>query len=110
MYVSLYAEIPFYGGPEEGGWWGRDIMLVSHKQVCSNEVSLVKEQFEAVAKELGQAAKIRFGQQCINDMEHADALGIDLDSLPEVDGEATYFVYIEDKPGSREGRGDRSYS
>ena len=20
--VSLYVDVPFYGGPEEGGWWG----------------------------------------------------------------------------------------
>ena len=23
-YVSLYVNVPYYGGPEEGGWWGSD--------------------------------------------------------------------------------------
>lgn len=27
FYVSLYSARPFYGGPEEGGWWGRDYVL-----------------------------------------------------------------------------------
>ena len=26
-HVSLYANEPFYGGPEEGGWWGSDTVL-----------------------------------------------------------------------------------
>ena len=21
-YLSLYENVPYYGGPEEGGWWG----------------------------------------------------------------------------------------
>lgn len=110
-YVSLYAKTPFYGGPEEGGWWGHDIVLITHQQAQSpDDTETIKARFNAAAEALGQEARQYFSMQCSKELDHAEALGIDPDSLPEVDGEATYFVVIEDLPGSHEERGDRTYS
>lgn len=42
-------------------------------------------------------------------MEWLEARGLDADYLPEPDGELSYFVTIEDQPGSSESRGCRHY-
>lgn len=50
-YVSLYAKTPFYGGPEEGGWWGHDVVLVSHQSVSSaEEAEAVKARLKYIAR------------------------------------------------------------
>lgn len=30
-YVCLMESVPYYGGPEEGGWWGRDRVVVAYQ-------------------------------------------------------------------------------
>lgn len=110
-YVSLYESRPFYGGPEEGGWWGSDVYLVAAKKF-ENE-TLAMEARDAVlqlAEDLNKDAKRSFGEQCAREMEWLDARGLDADYLPEPDGETRYFVNVEKKRGKSESKGDRYYS
>ena len=109
-HVSLYAEAPFYGGPEEGGWWGHDIALVAHQSFASIEAAeAAKAKAEKLAEELSEESKKDFGDQCLKEMEWLDARGLDADFLPEPDGETNYFVTIEDAVGSQNHRDCRHY-
>ena len=109
-YVSLYMSVPYYGGPEEGGWWGSDNVLVAYHQ-CGNddEAEAVKARVEELAEELSREAKRDFGRACAAQCEWLEARGLDSDSLPEVDGEESYFVAVEESPGTLVSRGCRHY-
>lgn len=109
-YVSLYVSSPFYGGPEEGGWWGRDVSLVSTFHCMTMEkADAVLEKVKELAKELSEKAKQDFYTQCRNELDAADRRGIDYDSLREVDGEETYFVVKEEIQGEQSSRGSRHW-
>jgi hypothetical protein len=109
-YVSLYVEVPFYGGPEEGGWWGTDVALVASEEFRSkSQANLAKKQVERLAKQLSANAKREFGEQCCREMEWLDARNMDPEDLPEVDGEERYFVVVENTLGEHEKTDDRHY-
>ena len=87
-FVSLYCSVPYYGGPEEGGWWGRDVKLIATQPYPTEaQASAALSQLEACGWD-GEEAQSRFG---------------------EVDGAEDYFVTIESNPGSHESRGSRHY-
>lgn len=110
-YVSLYASIPFYGGPEEGGWWGRDFKLVAYERFDSEEAAeAALEAVESYAAKLSREAKDRFNRQCAAECEWLEARGLDADFLPEVNGEESYSVRIESRPGEAAYEGCRYYS
>lgn len=110
VYVSLYVNVPYYGGPEEGGWWGKDTNLVAYKEYSN--LDSAKAALDAVNKyaaELNEQAKIDFGSQCKKECDWLDQRGLDSDYLPEVDGEESYFVVIENTPGGECDKGIRHY-
>lgn len=110
MYVSLYIRVPFYGGPEEGGWWGTDTELVAYYQYPSEELAeAALEKIQALAAELNKDEKKSWGERCLREMEWCDARGLDYDFLPETDGESTYVVMMETTVGSHARRGHRHY-
>jgi hypothetical protein len=110
-FVSLYVTIPYYGGPEEGGWWGSDVKLVSYKHCASIEEARVLEaRVGAVALRESKEAERVENAHCARQCDWLEARGLDSDSLPEVDGAEAYFVVIESKPGESEHQGDRHYS
>lgn len=110
-YVSLYVSIPFYGGPEEGGWWGRDVELVAYERFESMEAAeAALEAVKAYAEKLSREAKDHFNAGCASEMEWLEARGLDADFLPEVDGEAEYYAVTEVSPGEGVYRGERGYS
>jgi hypothetical protein len=108
-YVTLMESAPFYGGPEEGGWWGQDTRIIAFKEFPSEETA--KAAYEAVlktAEEMTLLSRRRYGQECQESMDWLEARGLEADFLPEPDGESTYFVYIG-KELPREHTGDRQY-
>lgn len=112
-YVSLYVELPYYGGPEEGGWWGSDTELVAYQQV-SNEVEAkaLVDQVKALADKLSQEAKDRFYQDCATSVEWVeqhDPMADVNDYFPEPDGEEKYWVTTESRPGEHVRQGSRYY-
>lgn len=109
-YVSLYVRLPFYGGPEEGGWWGADVELVAYERFSSEEAAAAAERkVKELAKELSKEAKDQFNQACAAECEWLEARGLDADFLPEVDGEAEYLVHVESSPGEYVSVGSRGY-
>jgi hypothetical protein len=112
IYVSLYVSVPYYGGPEEGGWWGSDTHLVAYKEFrTQEEADAAEEQIKAYAEKLNQEAKKAHGELCLAQMEWCDARGIDdyNSVFGEVDGEDSYYVVQEERPGEGESRGCRHY-
>lgn len=109
-YVSLYVDRPYYGGPEEGGWWGSDTELVAYQEV-SNEVDAkaITAQVNTLAAELSKSAKDAFNRNCQAETEWLEARGLDDDYLREVDGAESYWVTTEDRPGSCASQGSRYY-
>lgn len=109
-FVSLYEQIPFYGGPEEGGWWGSDTRLVASQEFATRDAAdAARGQVDAIAKQASEDAKDAYGQQCLDELARCDERGEDVDALPEVDGEAEFFVIVEERSGQAEERGDRHW-
>jgi len=94
-YVCLMQEVPFYGGPEEGGWWGSDTFPVAVKQ-CFNkrEAEQWAERVKATAATMSEEARQRHGQHCSETLDWLDARGLEPDFLPEPDGEESYYVIV----------------
>ena len=110
-YVSLYCSAPFYGGPEEGGWWGSDTNLVASQYFDTMEAAnAALDAVKELAEELSREAKKQFGEHCLREMQFCDGRGLDYDFFPEPDGEESYFVVVEDVSGSLISEGDRCYS
>lgn len=65
-YVSLIEVIPYYGGPEEGGWWGSDREVIAYQHFATEEAAqAAKEAVKKLAEELSQQARREFGRQCL---------------------------------------------
>ena len=110
-YVSLYAVVPFYGGPEEGGWWGEDYELVAyHRCPAEAECILLRMEVQELAKELSANARYEFNRCCRNECAWLEERGLDDDFLPEPNGETRYCVFEEATPGEMASEGCRTYS
>jgi hypothetical protein len=109
-YVCLMERIPYYGGPEEGGWWGEDTNLVAyHKCRSEEEARAYMAAVQKLADELTAESRKAFGEQCLRECEWLEARGLDADYLPEPGGETTYDVMVSQ--GLPQGsRGCRHYS
>ena len=81
-YVSLYVNTPFYGGPEEGGWWGHDSHLLAYEKCQSEEeASAKREKVLALAEELNREALREYGEYCQRTMDWLENAGqIETDS------------------------------
>lgn len=114
-YVSLYVSLPFYGGPEEGGWYGSDTELVEYRR-CTNdeEAQALREAVLKMSETLNEEARQRFNEEMARQLEWVeehDPLCDDANVyFPEPDGEERYWVAVENRPGSMVSQGDRCYS
>ena len=109
-HVSLYRNEPYYGGPEEGGWYGSDTVLVAHVQVDTHEhAEAIRAEVEKLAEQMTKEAKDAFNRQCADECEWLEARGLDADYLREPDGENRYWVTIEDSAGEHAHQGTRHY-
>jgi hypothetical protein len=106
-YVCLMVNVSYYGGPEEGGWWGNDSRVVKYQAFSSEEAAEAAEQaVEKLARELTEQDRNEYGRKCLAEMEWLDARGLDSDFLPEPDGPDEYYVIVskgvpEDHNGCR---------
>lgn len=110
-YVSLYRVTPFYGGPEEGGWWGEDTRLVATQLASTkDQARQMRRQVRRLAKRLSRRAQREYGDRCLAETEWLDSRGLDDSFLPEVDGEEHFWVAVERRPGQHNSRGCREWS
>lgn len=112
-YVSLYAILPYFGGVEEGGWWGHDVELVAYQEVSSDvEAEAVADKVRELAEDLSKEAKDSFHRGAAAQMEwleQHDPMADESDYFPEVDGAEEYYVVVESQPGSQAYQGSRYY-
>lgn len=110
LFVSLYIRTPYYGGPEEGGWWGTDVSLLAYQEYSSEkEAQLAFIAIDELAEQLNSEEKRAYGEKCLAESEWLEARGLDDSFLPEVDGEEEYLAVIEEKVGSLVRSGCRRY-
>ena len=94
-YVTLVQESRYYGGPEEGGWWGTDTHVIAYRDFPSRELAVeAAAAVKKLASELEEESRKEHGEQCLREMEWLDARGLDADFLPEPDGPDDYRVLV----------------
>lgn len=110
-YVSLYEDVPFYGGAEEGGWWGNDRILREYILTPSLAAAeALRYQIEITATELTQEAKRSHAEACLAQCENAWSRGVEPETIYGEDaGPSAYVVRIETVPGAAAYRGCRHY-
>lgn len=111
IYLSLYSARPFYGGPEEGGWWGNDYVLEASQAFSFEEdAEHARADIEKLAEKLSTTARMDFGQQCLDEIEWCEERGLEHETfLREPDGPWRYFVVLEARRGSMEHNDCRHY-
>ena len=112
-FVSLYVKAPFYGGPEEGGWWGTDRLLVAYYEVPSEEMAnTIVEKIEGWVSDINDDAKRHHDEVNLQLSINAENKGYDSpeELYGEDDGPEQYFVVIENGVGQNEYREDRQWS
>lgn len=109
-FVILTEDIPYYGGPEEGGWWGHDSVVVAFQSFASEELAwAAREKVMSLADELTEQSRREFGDYCLRTMEWLEERGLDADFLPEPDGESRFYVSVSQEVPSNS-FGTRQYS
>lgn len=97
FYVTLMEDISFYGGPEEGGWWGHDHVIRAYQHFHTQEqAEAAKAAVDKLAEELSADSRRAFGDHCLREMEWLDARGLDADFLREPDGESNFYVVLSE--------------
>lgn len=111
QYVSLYRRESWYGGPEEGGWWGHDQKLVAYQEFTTSEAAhAAAKKVEQMAETLSGEAKETWERVCAVETAWLEQRGLDDDFLRETDGPDSYHIHIESYPGEFAYRGDRQWS
>lgn len=109
-FVCLMEYRPFYGGPEEGGWWGEDVELISYAPFRNEELAIdaAKQVWELAAR-LTRESKTQFNEMCARSLDDAEARGIDPSSLPEVADGSRYAIIVTRELPQEFEEGNRRY-
>lgn len=96
-YVCLMEKEQYYGGPEEGGWWGTNVYVVAYQKfLILSEAEKAVEAIETLAQELQEESQKVYGKQCLREMKWLDDRGLDADYLPEPDGPSEFYVLLSE--------------
>lgn len=105
-YLVLWRIEQFYGGPEEGGWYGNDHIVVKYRQFDTIEAAeAVKAQVEALAERLTAEAKAERNAAARRACEWAEARGEDLEGPDDdrwTDADRYYVSVTDEPPQNRE--------
>lgn len=94
-YVCLMESIPYYGGPEEGGWYGRDNVVVAYQECLSeHQAQTLADEVHKLALELTENERRSYGERCLFETEWLEARGLDDSYLPEPDGPSEFSVCV----------------
>ena len=109
-YVTLYCEVSFYGGPQEGGWWGHDTVAAASQHYGTRDEGMkALKAVQDAAEGLTKDAERAHGARCLQEMDWLDQRGLDADFLPEVAGADGYFAVVERHAGSKAHVEDRRW-
>lgn len=95
-YTVVLLGKSYYGGPEEGGWWGKDWYRIHYRGFDT------EEQAYAYRDELREVYKSddlyrEWCANCAAELEMCENRGIDVDTLGEDDGPDDYWVYVSEE-------------
>lgn len=108
-YLSLYENAPYYGGPEEGGWWGHLQILKEYCRCTSRQAAeLLMHKLQDRCEQLNRELRIADGDDCLRHMKRADQRGEDVDDYG-YDGPSTFYMIIEAIPGQNQNTTMRHY-
>jgi hypothetical protein len=94
-FVCLMETATYYGGPEEGGWWGQDTTCIQYQRFNNKfDARKAKKRIELLAQKMNAESKKAFGNKCLKEMDFCDQRYMEYDALPEVDGEESYSVIL----------------
>ena len=80
VYLVLYRRVEFYGGPEEGGWYGHDEFVEAYQEFPSRHAAeAARTAVEALATRLTREAEDERNRAALRACEWAEARGEDLD-------------------------------
>jgi hypothetical protein len=109
-YVCLVLREQYYGGPEEGGWYGYDTTLVRFAQFPSEEAARDgAEKVKRLAACESSRANEDFNRMCLRSCDEAEARNEDIDRLPEVGGPDSYRVLMTYRLPAQFVAGSRCY-
>lgn len=102
--VVLWEDTQYYGGPEEGGWYGWDHQPVEYAVYQDEETAqAVAAKVQERARELSELSRRRYGERCLEELAWLEARGLDADYLPERD-QTHYHVSVDNEvPTARYG-------
>ena len=110
VFVTVYRRDRYYGGAEEGGWYGTDVLLETSVEVKSMRLAeQLKAHLENAANAKSELNKREWSELCVRELDAAEQRLIDPLSLPEPNLPSDYFVHIETEQGSQIRRGPRHY-
>ena len=99
FYVVLWRKIPFYGGPEEGGWWGSDDIPEKYTVTATEaEATVLFQRIHDLAEKLSEEARHDHGRACQAQLEWCEERGIDDSNsiFGEDDGPESFYVTVEE--------------
>ena len=102
-YCTLYVTWRWYGGAEEGGWWGTTVQAEAFQRFDSKEeAEAALEAVKTLAVEKTKEAKKIHGDFCLNQLDYCERRGIDDANsvFGEIDESTAYSVRVENKLGS----------
>lgn len=111
-YIVLWKRIPFFGGPEEGGWFGSDDIPEAYYRVSTLEAAeALRLQIKAKAKEMSADASRAHGEGCLNQLAWCEERGVDDSNsvYGEDAGAESYYVTVQEEIPEAS-YGERHYS
>jgi hypothetical protein len=95
-YVVLVEKTPFYGGPEEGGWWGWDTNVIAYKEYPTEEFAqAAAEQVRRLAKKWTDQSYFDYEEDFLRLMERIETYGLSAKLLPlEIGAPSKYLVLV----------------
>jgi len=109
-FVCLMLREQYYGGPEEGGWYGYDTTLLRFAEFASKEAAWdAAESVKRLAACESSRAAEEFNLMCLCSCDAAEARNEDVDRLPEVGGPDSYRVIVTDTLPKKINNGSRHY-
>ena len=94
-YVTLMRRVQRYGGPEEGGWWHDNTIIVKYARYPTRDhAEAAMRRIEALARQMTAEAMAEHGDKCLREMEWLDAHGLEPEFLGEVDGPDEFYVLM----------------
>lgn len=95
-FLILMEKISFYGGPEEGGWWGNDNVIIAYHKFDSEELAnKAKIEVQKLVDQMTADAQKSYGYHCNRQLDWLDDRGLDSDYLRENDGPSNYYLVVD---------------